>query len=63
MSNILFAWNDTIPCRRSNSKLIVILNDQNTIVRGVKEAFFKYKTKVIRGSERNQDENLSLLSA
>ncbi len=63
MSNILFAWNDTKPARKNDSQLIVILNDQNSIARGVEDAFLNYDAKVIRWSERNKDKNLSLLSA
>lgn len=63
MGNILFAWNDTKPARRSDSQLIVILNDQNTISRGIEDAFLNYDAKVIRWSERNSDSNLALLEA
>ena len=35
MGNILFAWNDTKPARKNGSQLIVILNDQNNIAKGV----------------------------
>lgn len=63
MGNILFAWNDTKPSRKSDSQLIVILNDQNNIARGIEDAFFNYDAKVIRWSERNKGENLALISA
>ena len=63
MGNILFAWNDTKPSRKKDSQLIVILNDQNSIGRGVEDAFINYDAKVIRWSERNRNENLSLISA
>lgn len=63
MGNILFAWNDTKPSRKNDSELIVILNDQNNIVRGVEDAFINYDARVIRWSERNNDENLALISA
>lgn len=63
MSNILFAWHDTKPARRNDSQLIVILNDQNNIVKGVEEAFSNYEVNVIRWSERNKKSNLALLSA
>ena len=39
MGNILFAWNDTKPARRVDSQLIVILNDQNGIAKGIEDAF------------------------
>lgn len=63
MGNILFAWNDTKPSRKSDSELIVILNDQNNIARGVEDAFINYDAKVIRWSERYKPENLGLISA
>lgn len=62
MGNILFAWNDTKPARKNESQLIVILNDQNNIARGVEDAFLNYEAKVIRWSERNKESNISLLS-
>ena len=63
MSNILFSWNDTKPARKRDSELIVILNDQNAIARGVEDAFLNYDAKVIRWTERSKEENLALLSA
>lgn len=63
MGNILFAWNDTNPVRKNGSQLIVILNDQNNIAKGVEDAFFNYEAKVILWSQRNNDSNLALLSA
>lgn len=63
MGNILFAWNDTKPARRKGSQLIVILNDQNNITKGVEDAFLNYDAKVIKWSERNSANNLALLSA
>ncbi|WP_288215641.1 DUF1829 domain-containing protein [uncultured Clostridium sp.] len=62
MGNILFAWNDTKPARKNGSQLIVILNDQNNIAKGVEDAFFNYEAKVIRWSERNKESNIALLS-
>ena len=63
MGNILFAWNDTKPARKNDSQLIVILNDQNTVAKGIEEAFLNYDAKVIRWSERDKEENISILSA
>lgn len=63
MGNILFSWNDTRPARKKDSQLIVILNDQNNIARGIEDAFLNYDVKVIRWSERNKESNLALLSA
>ena len=63
MGNILFSWNETKPARKNDSQLIVILNDQNNIARGVEDAFMNYDAKVIRWSERDKGECLDLLSA
>ncbi len=63
MGNILFAWNDTKPSRKNDSQLIVFLNDQNTIAKGIEDAFSNYEAKVIRWSEREQEKNISLLVA
>ena len=63
MGNILFAWNDTKPARKNGSQLIVILNDQNNIAKGVEDAFLNYDAKVIKWSERNSANNVELLSA
>lgn len=63
MGNILFAWNDTKPARKNESQLIVILNDQKSIAKGVEDAFLNYEAKVIRWSERNKENNIALLSA
>lgn len=63
MGNILFAWNDTKPARKNESQLIVILNDQNSIARGIEDAFLNYEAKVIRWSERNKESNITLFSA
>lgn len=61
--NTLFAWNDTKPARKNDSQLIVILNDQNAVAKGIDNAFLNYDAKVIRWSERNSERNLALLSA
>lgn len=63
MGNALFAWNDTKPARKHESQLIVLLNDQNNITRGIEDAFQNYDAKVIRWSEREKADNLTLLSA
>lgn len=63
MGNILFAWNDTKPVRKQDSQLIVILNDQNNVARGIEDAFLNYDAQVIRWSERDKPEKLSLLLA
>lgn len=63
MGNIIFAWNDTKPARKNDSQLIVILNDENNITRGIEDAFLNYDVKVIRWSDRNRESSLALLSA
>ena len=63
MSNILFSWNDIKPVRKPDSQLIVILNDKNSIGKGVKDAFVNYGAKVIPWSEIDKPQNLDLLSA
>lgn len=62
MGNILFAWNDTKAARKNESQLIVILNDQNNMTKGIEDAFINYEAQVIRWSERTQESNLALLS-
>lgn len=63
MSNILFSWSDTKPVRKQDSKLVVILNDGNSIAHGIEDAFYNYNAHVIRWSERDKTENLAILSA
>ena len=63
MSNILFSWSDTKPVRKQDSKLVVILNDSNSIAHGIEDAFINYNAHVIRWSERDKTENLAMLSA
>lgn len=63
MGNILFAWNDTKPARRNDSQLVVLLNDKNTIAKGVEEAFLNYDAKVIKWSEKESDISIDILTA
>lgn len=63
MNNTLFAWNDTKPFRKSDSQLIVFLNDSNTISKGIEEGFSNYDVNTIRWSERNFNKNMNLLTA
>lgn len=63
MGNILFAWNDTKPARRNDSQLIVLLNDKNSIAKGIEEAFLNYDAKVVKWSEKESKENLDILTA
>ena len=63
MSNILFAWNDTKPARKEDSQLVVLLNDKNTIAKGVEEAFLNYDAKVIKWSEKENAASMDILTA
>lgn len=63
MTNVLFSWNDTMAVRRPDSKLIVILNDNNKIGGGVIEGFQNYEAQVIKWSEREKQNNIELLTA
>lgn len=61
MGNALFAWEDTKPSRRQDSKLIVILNDANGIGKGIEDGFENYDVDSIRWSQRS--EKVELLTA
>ncbi len=61
--NILFSWDDTKATRKNDSELIIILNDNNSITKGVEEAFQTYQAHVIFWSERKNKNNIELLSA
>lgn len=63
MENVLFSWNDTKPSRKNDSQLVVFLNDQNPIGKGVEDALSNYEAKVIRWSERESNKSLSILVA
>lgn len=63
MENVLFAWQDTKPVRKTDSKLIVMVNDENPIARGVTEGFQNYGAYVLKWSQRTDQENLKILSA
>lgn len=63
VSNTLFSWYDTKPSRKSDSQLIVILNDRRSIASGIQEAIRNYDAEVILWSDRNSEKSLSLLSA
>lgn len=63
MSSALFAWDDTRQTRQKDSKLIVILNDKNTISENVEIGFQNYDSDIIKWSERKSKENIELLSA
>lgn len=63
MGNILFAWNDTRPARRDDSQLIVLLNDRNSISKGIEEAFLNYDAKVIKWTEKEAASSIDILTA
>lgn len=63
LESTLFIWQDIKPVRKQDSSLVVIINDGNPITRGVEEGFLNYGAKIIKWSERNNPENVKLLSA
>ncbi len=64
VGNIIFSWNDTKPSRKNgDSQLIVLMNDHNTIGKGVEDAFESYEIKGIRWSKREEQSNLNILTA
>lgn len=63
MGNALFAWEDTKPSRKSDSQLVVFLNDTNGIGRGIEDGFENYDVNPIRWSKRMERKNLELLTA
>jgi hypothetical protein len=63
MSSILFAWNDTKPARHADSKLIVLLNDNNSIAKGIEEGFMNYDAEVIKWTQIDNPQSLALLTA
>ena len=60
---LLFQWSDTKPSRKSDSKLIVFLNDENKIPGGVIDAISNYNADFILWSEKDKTENLSKLAS
>lgn len=63
MGSALFSWDDTKPSRRSDSQLIVFLNDVKNVPKNVEEGFQNYDAITIKWSERNIAKNLEILSA
>lgn len=63
VGNILFAWNDTKSARKNQSQLIIFANDSNGIPSNIEDAFNAYDAKVIKWSERNNSNNIDLLTA
>lgn len=63
MGNALFAWEDTRPERRTDSQLIIFLNDLNSVAKGIEDGFANYNVNTIRWSERALESNIKLLSA
>lgn len=55
MTNVLFAWQDTKPARKDDSQLVVLLNDTNTVAKGVEEGFCSYNARVLKWSESSSD--------
>lgn len=44
-SSIMFSWTDTLPVRREDTKLIVLLNDNNKVSNDVLEGFRNYSNE------------------
>lgn len=63
MGNAIFAWEDTKPERKIDSQLVILLNDSNSIGKGVEDGFASYNVNTIRWSERQSKRNMDLLSA
>lgn len=63
IGNAIFAWDDTKPSRRNDSKLIVLLNDSSNISDSIITACNNYDISMIKWSEREKKENIELLSA
>lgn len=55
MINVLFAWQDIETIRNNNSKLIIIINDNNKIDNDVITGFNNYDVKCYKWSELNQN--------
>ena len=62
-SNILFAWDDTKKTRQPDSCLIVFLNDENSVPKGMEEAFLNYGVSTILWSQRNSKQNIDLIAS
>lgn len=54
MESTLFTWDDTKETRKEDSKLIVLLNDENRIERGIVEAFNRYDVDCVLWSEKDK---------
>lgn len=63
MGNAIFSWEDTKPSRRQDSQLIIFLNDSNGIGKGIEDAFSNYDINTIRWSQRQESQNIDLLTA
>lgn len=61
MQNALFSWLDTRTTRKEESQLIVLLNDQSPISKGIADGFANYDVQMIEWSKRNAPEKISLL--
>lgn len=64
IGNIIFSWSDTKPSRKDkDSKLIVLLNDNNPIGKGSEDALENYGILGMRWSKHDTKENLKILTA
>ncbi len=63
MGNAIFAWEDTKPARKQDSRLIIFLNDANNVGKGIEDAFSNYDINTIRWSQRQEPQNVEMLTA
>lgn len=63
IGNAIFAWDDTKPSRKKDSKLIVLLNDSSNVPDSIITACANYDIAMIKWSEREKASNIDLLSA
>lgn len=63
IGNALFSWNDTKATRKTDSQLIVLLNDSNSFNQNITSALVNYDVNSILWSKRDDKKMIDLLSA
>ena len=58
VTNVLFGWEDTKSTRKSDSTLLVIVNDEKNIAQGVLESLENYKANIVMWSKREETATL-----
>lgn len=62
-SSIMFSWTDTLPTRKPDSKLIVLLNDNNTVSDDILDGFKNYDNEGVETVLwRNIDSKIKLFA-